>query len=74
MDPVWDFLVTRLGLRTALAFGARGLEALAALGALGFLATRAFLAALRVTRLAARLADLGLVALRTAVLGAILFS
>merc|ERR1719229_347902 len=63
MLPVWLFLVTRFGLRAFLA----------ALGALGFDARRtAFFAALRVARRAARLAERGLLALRAAVLTAIL--
>merc|ERR1719320_2438358 len=61
MLPVWLFLVTRLGARTFFA----------ALGALGLEARRAFLAALRVARRDARLADRGLLALRAAVLTAI---
>merc|ERR1719264_1125552 len=77
MDPVWDFLVTRLGLRVRMAFlaedlGARGLVALAALGAFGLRALRAALRVTRLVTLAAFLAALGLVARRTAVLGAIL--
>merc|ERR1712087_74382 len=63
MLPVWLFLVTRLGLRTIFA----------AFGALGFEARRAFFAALRVARRAARLAERGLLALRSAVLTAIVF-
>merc|ERR1719211_778004 len=71
-DPVSIFLVTRFAFftrRTAFfdALGARGLVAFAAFGALGLAALLALRAARRVARRAARfLADLGLVARRTA--------
>merc|ERR1719384_996074 len=73
MLPVCIFLVTRFAFftrRTAF-FAALGLVAL---GALGLLALRALRAARRVARRAARLAERGLVALRAAVLTAILLS
>merc|ERR1719510_782514 len=71
MEPVMDFLVTRLGLRTALRFETRlafiGLDALrAAFGALGFDARRALRAARREARLAARFGAFGVDALRAA--------